>query len=89
MNHPASLDDDLTRRSIGREVELVSGAIEMVAAGASPTITLVGLDFGAAVLDAWAGRANAAGVTLEPLWHIDDDGCDIRVLRAWQAADRD
>ena len=89
MNNAPSIDDDLTRRSIGREVELISGAIDMVAAGGAPAITLVGLEFGAAVIDAWSDRATAAGVTLEPLWHADDSGCDIRVHRAQADASRD
>lgn len=89
MNNAPSIDDDLTRQSIGREVELISGAIDMVAAGGAPGITLVGLEFGAAVIQAWADRATAAGVTLEPLWHADDSGCDIRVHRIQEEAERD
>ena len=74
-----ALDVGLTRRSIERELDLVAGAIRMVAGRGAPAITLVGLDFGPAVLDGSAKAAKAAGVVLEPLWHPDEAGCDIRV----------
>lgn len=79
MNDAMPLDVDLTRRSIERELDLVAGAIRMVAGRGAPAITLVGLDFGPAVLDRSASAALAEGVVLEPLWHTDESGCDIRV----------
>jgi hypothetical protein len=89
MNNAPSIDDELARQSIGREVELISGAIDMVASGGSPAITLAGLEFGPALVQAWSDRATAAGVALEPLWHPDDTGCDIRVQRALDETERD
>ncbi len=79
MDDASDLDRDLTERSIEREMDLVAGAIGMVAAGAAPTVTLVGLDFGPAVAMASADAATAAGVVLEPLWLPDEAGCDIRI----------
>jgi hypothetical protein len=79
MDNSASLDRDLTERSIEREMDLVADAIRMVAAGAAPAVTLVGLDFGPAVATASAAAATAAGVVLEPLWLPDEAGCDIRI----------
>jgi hypothetical protein len=85
MDIAASLDSDLTRRSIERELDLVAGAISMVAGHATPAITLVGLDFGPAVLATSEQQAREQGVVLEPLWRPDDTGCDIRVhsLEPW------
>jgi len=79
MEDATSLDRDLTERSIEREIDLVAGAIRMVAAGSAPAVTLVGLDFGPAVAAASTAAASAAGVVLEPLWHPDDSGCDLRI----------
>lgn len=79
MNSAASLDSELTRRSIERELDLVAGAISMVADHATPAITLVGLDFGPAVLATSEAQARERGVVLEPLWRPDESGCDIRV----------
>lgn len=83
MSGIQTLDSDLTRRSIERELDLVAVAIEMVARGGAPGVTLVGLEFGAAVLDGSTQAAHDAGVVLEALWQPDDDArCDIRVHRA-------
>ncbi|HEY7826928.1 MAG TPA: hypothetical protein VIB99_01765 [Candidatus Limnocylindrales bacterium] len=88
MDNAFSLDRDLTERSIEREMDLVAGAIGMVAAGAAPAVTLVGLDFGPAVASASAAAATAAGVLLEPLWLPDEAGCDIRIQSATPVPDR-
>ncbi len=66
-------------RSIERELDLLRGAIAMVADHATPTVTLVGLDFGPAVLAASEANARQQGVVLEPLWRPENTGCDIRV----------
>jgi len=89
MNSAESLDTHLTERSIERELDLVVGAIRMVAAGGAPGVTLVGLDFGPAVLERLAQEARDAGITLEPLWHPDESGCDIRVHRPNESSDAD
>jgi hypothetical protein len=79
MKDAMPLDVGRTRRSIERELDLVVGAIRMVAGRGAPAITLIGLDFGPAVLDGCAEAARAEGVVLEPLWHTDESSCDIRV----------
>jgi hypothetical protein len=89
MSSAATPDTSLTRRSIERELDLVAVAIGMVAAGGAPGVTLVGLEFGAAVLAGSARIAQAAGVALEPLWQPDDSHCDIRVHRLGEGFDAD
>jgi hypothetical protein len=79
MNDGMALDIGLTKRAIERELDLVAGAIRMVAGRGAPAVTLVGLDFGPAVLDRLGAAALAAGVVIEPLWHPDESGCDIRI----------
>ena len=87
MSSTETLDSDLTRRSIERELDLVAVAIGMVAGGGAPGVTLVGLEFGVAVLDGSAQAAQYAGVVLEALWQPDDARCDIRVHRAVEDVD--
>jgi hypothetical protein len=79
MNDAMGLDTGLTKRSIERELDLVAGAIRMVAGRGAPAVTLAGLNFGQAVLDGSAAAALAAGVIIEPLWRTDESSCDIRV----------
>ena len=89
MNVARTLDTSLTRRSIEREMDLVTVAIRMVAGGGAPGVTLVGLEFGPAVLEGSRRAAYNAGVTLEPLWLPDDSRCDIRVHRRDEGSDAD
>lgn len=81
MNSTGTLDTSFTRRSIERELDLVAGAIRMVAGGGAPGVTVVGLDFGPAVLEGSGRAARNAGVMLEALWRTDEASCDIRVHR--------
>jgi hypothetical protein len=89
MSGLQSLDTDLTRRSLERELDLVAVAIRMVEAGGAPGVTLVGLEFGPAVLEGSARAALEAGVMLEALWQPDDSHCDIRVHRRSEGSDAD
>jgi len=89
MSVTRTLDTGLTQRSIERELDLVAVAIGMVAAGGAPGVTLVGLEFGPAVLAGSARLAQKAGVDLEALWQPDDSHCDIRVHRRAEVVDAD
>ena len=51
----------------------------MVATRAATRVTVAGIHFGEAILPEAARMAGASGVTVRPLWHIDDSGCDIAV----------
>ena len=87
MSVIGTVDTDLTRRSIERELDLVAVAIGMVAGGGAPGVTLVGLEFGPAVLAGSARLAHKAGVALEGLWQPDESHCDIRVHRLSEGFD--
>jgi len=89
MSGAGTLDTGLTRRSIERELDLVAGAIRMVAGGGAPGVTLVGLEFGPAVLEGSARAAHNAGVVLEALWQAEESRCDIRVHRRSEGPDVD
>lgn len=73
------------QRTIDREVELLTGAIYMVASGAAPSTTIAGLRLGEAAMAVVAPLAADRGVILEPLWGPDEGGCDVRVRRATSA----
>jgi hypothetical protein len=89
MSSLQALDTEQTRRSIERELDLVGVAIQMVAGGGTPGVTLVGLGFGPAVLQGSEPAAREAGVRLEALWHPDESHCDIRVSRNSEQPDVD
>jgi hypothetical protein len=89
MSDVQTLDTSMTRRSIERELDLVAVAIRMVAGGGAPGVTIVGLEFGPAVLEGSAQAARSAGVELEALWQPEESRCDIRVHRRNEAAGED
>ena len=70
---------DLAERALEREMEMVRSAIQMVAAGRSPRVTVGGLRFGEELLEAAASYASAAGVRLVPVYTSDERGADIVV----------
>jgi hypothetical protein len=89
MSSFQALDTEQTRRSIERELDLVGVAIQMVAGGGTPGVTLVGLEFGPAVLKGSEPAARKAGVVLEALWQPEESRCDIRVRRLGGQTDAD
>ena len=75
---PATFDLVSTERAMAHEMQLVRGAIDMVADDPWSRVTLGGLSFGEAILP-WAVRsARQALVRLDPIWHFDG-GCDLVV----------
>lgn len=72
---------DQIRDAIDREVELVEGAIAMVASGASTAMTVAGLRFGEAVLKVVLRDHPGLAISITPLWRTDESGCDIRVTK--------
>jgi hypothetical protein len=70
---------DAVERTVDQEIRLVADAIEMVARGASPRVTVAGLRLGEAVLEPAQLLAASAGVRLVPRWNGDESGVDITV----------
>lgn len=67
--------------TLEHEMQLVSEAVAMVAAGRAPRVILGGIRFGDTLLT-WAARlAGDAGVRLTPLWRADEAGADLAVER--------
>jgi hypothetical protein len=70
------------QRTIDREVDLLTGAIYLVASGAARSTTVAGLKLGEAAMAVVSPLAADRGLILEPLWGGDDGGFDVRVTRA-------
>ena len=68
---------DVGQRALAREMEMVRSAIDMVARGRSPRVTIGGLRFGEELIAAAAGYADLAGVRLVPVYTSDERGADI------------
>jgi hypothetical protein len=81
MNHSSEESTERIGQILEHEMSLVREAIAMVAAGASPRVTVGGLRFGEALLTSARGLAIEAGVRLVPLWMPDDAGADIAIER--------
>lgn len=69
------------KRALDREVDLVLGAIALVARGVAPSTIVAGLRLGEAVLAVVQPIADEQGVILEAMWGPDEHGFDIRVRR--------
>ena len=73
------LDQAIARRAIERELDLVNGAIELVASGGSRRVTVAGLRFGEQLLSEVEPRARASHVIVRSLWSPNGPNCDIAV----------
>ena len=69
-------------RTIDREVELLTSAINLVASGGAPSATVAGLQLAEAATAIVRPLAEDLGVVVEPLWGADEGGTDVRVRRA-------
>jgi hypothetical protein len=73
------MTNDTGTRALEREMGMVRGAIDMVAEGRSPRVTVGGLRFGEELIEAAAAYAAEAGVRLIPIYTSDERGADIVV----------
>jgi hypothetical protein len=67
--------------ALGAEMDLVQGAILMVAAGHSTRVALAGLTFGEQLLPTAFSLAAQQGVQVAPLWSADDVGAGLIIER--------
>jgi hypothetical protein len=67
------------RQRINHELDLVRGAIELVATGSSRRVTVSGLLFGEQLLERAQRLGAANGLEVHPLWKSGEQGCDIVV----------
>jgi hypothetical protein len=77
-------EDALSReapRTLDLELDLVGGAISMVASGAAPRVTVASLRFGDQLLGPARRMAAAAGVRVVPEWSADESCATISIER--------
>ena len=63
-----------TVRQLDRELDLVAGAIRMVASGEATTVRLGGLRFGEHLLEQAVLQGRMGGVRVSALWTSTDEG---------------
>jgi hypothetical protein len=81
MREPHADGTDPAVRALDREMELVRNAIDLVASGGAPRVTLGGLSFGEELIEPARRMALEAGVRIVPLWTADDVGAALAVER--------
>lgn len=74
-------DARLTSATLEHELELVDEAIDAVAGGRFPTVTVAGLRFGDELLARARARAELRGLAVRPLFHAGEHGSDLVVER--------
>ncbi|HYM82978.1 MAG TPA: hypothetical protein VEY67_02355 [Candidatus Dormibacteraeota bacterium] len=79
--------DEAVVNAVDHELELVRGAIVMVASGGSSRVSVGGLRFGEQLLEPARRLARAAGVVVIPLWSADEAGAGIAIVRADEGAE--
>ncbi len=81
MEHRSAAGDGSTVRSLEHELELVQGAIAMVASGGSPRVSIGGLAFGEELIEPARRMARGTGVRIVPLWTTDEHSVGLAVER--------
>jgi hypothetical protein len=72
----------LTSSTMAHELRLVDEALEAVASGGFPSVTVAGLRFGDELLDHARRSAASRGLRVRPLFHTGEHGSDLVVERA-------
>jgi len=74
--------DAVARRTVDRELAIVYGAIELVAAGESSRVTCSGLRFGSQILAGAQAAGGDCGVRVRALWSLDESVSALAIERA-------
>ena len=77
MNGTKNQPEASVSAGLKAEMDIVEGAILMVAAGHSTRVTLAGLTFGEELLPIADSLAAQRGVQVDRLWSADDAGADL------------
>ena len=81
MERQGEPSQEAVLRSLDHELELVRGAVAMVASGGAPRVSIGGLRFGDELLEPARRMASVAGVRIVPLWSADEHGAGLTVER--------
>ena len=74
---PNPFDARLTSSTLERELRLVDEALDAVASGRFPSVTVAGLRFGDELLPGARDSAAARGLRVRPLFHAGEHGADL------------
>jgi hypothetical protein len=78
---PDRFDARLTSSTLEHELRLVDEALDAVASGRFPSVTVAGLRFGDELLPRARAKAAARGLVVRPLFHSGEHGSDLVVER--------
>lgn len=78
---PGRFDARLTSASVEHELRLVDEALDAVATGRFPSVTVAGLRFGDQLLALARERAAQRGLVVRPLFHAGEHGSDLVIER--------
>ncbi len=76
-----SASNDATSRALSRELEIVNGAIEMVASGGARRVLVASLRFGDELIGPARRSAARRGTEVTPTWSGDDHVTALSVAR--------
>lgn len=71
--------DSRVIRTLEYELDLIRGAIALVASGGAPRVRLASLSFGEQLLEPARRMATTAGVRVVPAWTSDEGGASLTV----------
>ena len=74
-------DARLTSSTLEHELRLVDEALDAVASGRFPSVTVAGLRFGDELLPRARDGAAARGLRVRPLFHSGEHGADLVIER--------
>ena len=75
-------DASLTSATLEHELRLIDEALDAVASGRFPSVTVAGLRFGDQLLPEARKRAARRGLDVRPLFYAGEHGADLVVERA-------
>ena len=81
MDDQDQFDAQLTSSTLEHELRLVDEALDAVASGRFPSVTVAGLRFGDELLPRARTRAEGRGLRVRPLFHAGEHGSDLIVER--------
>jgi hypothetical protein len=65
--------------AVDQELDLLDAAMALVLERPAERVVLAGLRYGEDLIRLRHHRAAGMGLVLEPLWSLDEQGCDVRV----------
>lgn len=81
MGRTGSAPEDPALRTLAQELDIVRGAVEMVASGGSPRIVIGSLRFGDELIEPARRMAIGTRVRIVPIWTTDEAGAAIAIER--------